>query len=664
MKLFIDFETRSRVDLVKCGAYVYGHDASTEVLCLVVRDHRGRLFIWTPADFADEANWPDASYLLNSELSTLLEDATEIHAHNANFERCIWSGVMVPKYGFPEIPRDKWHCTAAKAAALALPRSLAGCGAALGLDIQKDQEGRRLMLKLCKPGRDGEFSMTPEEHARLIEYCKRDVETEYAADQKMRDLSETERRLWLLDQKINDAGITVDTESIGKLIANVKRYETELLQEYKQITGGTVASPRQVAASIKWLATKGVEVENLQKKTVQKLLAGELDPAARRLLEIRATLAKSSVSKLDAMARMAGTDQRVRGTLLFHGARTGRWSGRGIQPQNFVRDAFGEDEVVSVVNTPYAMHGVLGTDPIAEASRCLRGMLTAAPGHALLCADFSNIEGRVAAWGAGEAWKLEAFEEYDEGTGPDLYKLAYAKGFNKDPQDVTKEERQVGKVMELALQYQGWKGAFQSMAEVYGVEVDDERAAELCGIWRDIHPEIRSMWYGLEDAAKKAVRTGEPHRYGHVVFGMRDGFLFMKLPSGRLLAYYKPGFMRIDTPYEDDKEILTFWGVSSQKDKVLEGSATWGKLSTYGGKLFENYCQSVARDVMVEAMFRLDAAGFPLLLTVHDEIVAELPEGEAGARLSEFESSMAIVPDWCPGLPVAVEGWTGERYRK
>jgi DNA polymerase len=291
-------------------------------------------------------------------------------------------------------------------------------------------------------------------------------------------------------------------------------------------------------------------------------------------------------------------------------------------------------------------------------------MLTAGPGRFLLCADFSNIEGRVAAWGAGEAWKVEAFEDYDRGTGPDLYKLAYAKGFHKDPGEVTKAERQVGKVMELALQYQGWKGAFQSMAEVYGVEVDDDRAAELCGIWREIHPAIRSMWYGLEDAAKKAVRTGEPHRWGNVVFGMRDGFLFMRLPSGRLLAYYRPGFMTVETPYEKEKEILTFWGVSSQRDKVLKGSPSWGMLSTYGGKLFENYCQAVARDVMREAMARLDAAGFPILLTVHDEIIAELPEAEAVERLGDFEALMSALPGWCEGLPVSVEGWVGFRYRK
>lgn len=292
--------------------------------------------------------------------------------------------------------------------------------------------------------------------------------------------------------------------------------------------------------------------------------------------------------------------------------------------------------------------------PLAIISDCLRGMIAAPPGKTLVAGDFSNIEGRVLAWLAGEEWKLQVFRDFDAGVGPDIYKLSYAKSFRVPVEAVTKDQRQVGKVQELALGYQGGVGAFQTMARGYGVKVTDERAEEIKAQWREAHPRIRQYWYDIENAAKEAVtHPGSKVSVRSIDYVLKGSFLFCRLPSGRVLTYPYPKLRSRETPWGELREQIHYMKVDGLTNK-------WEETHTYGGSLVENCTQAVARDVLAHSMTKLSDKGWNICLTIHDEIVSETTDG----MLADHTRIMAEIPQWAPGLPIAVEGWQGRRYRK
>jgi DNA polymerase len=363
-----------------------------------------------------------------------------------------------------------------------------------------------------------------------------------------------------------------------------------------------------------------------------------------------------------------------------------------MQPQNFprVHDPDEVEATLAILRQPLTPEEACDEialfigEPMAALSRCLRAMIIAAPGKRLLGADYSNIEGRVNAWLAGETWKVEAFRAYDEGRGDDLYKLSYASAFAIAVADVTKDQRQIGKVMELSLGYQGGWRAFTKMAANYGVSVGQDRAEELKRAWRDAHPMIAQSWWDLQAAAIDAVFNPGltvPVLQGRVRYKVQHGFLWCLLPSGRTLCYAAPrivwvvrdGNFAARGTFHDQKEAEAEitparqekgWSVRPQVefDGVDSTTKKWGPHQLYGGLQCENIVQAIARDILVDAMLRLEDAGYPIVLTVHDEIIAEVDDG-VGSK-AEFESLMAVVPSWAEGLPVAVEGWEGTRYAK
>jgi DNA polymerase bacteriophage-type len=648
---FIDFETRSPVDLKQTGVYVYAEHPQTEVmLASYAFGQKGRAQRWRMRDPAP------------SDLMAHVRRGGTLVAHNTEFERVIWRTILSTRLGWNAPDYDQWICTASMAAAMALPRNLEDLGAALGLGVQKDKDGHRLMLQMSKPRKvEKDGSLTWWEDAeridRLHAYCDRDVETMQAAYPFLRPLSPDERATWLLDAKINDRGVYVDAASVRAAKKVIAGAEKAMTAELQLLTTGEVNTAKQIAKFMGWLAAQGATVPSLARADVEAALAGPLPPAARRALEIRLELSKSSTSKLEAMLARRCADGRARGNLVYHAATTGRWAGTGIQMQNLPRGTIKKAErcLTSISTEDYRAVEMIWDSAFAAVSSAIRSMFTAGPNKVLIAADFSNIEGRVLAWLAGEQWKLDAFEAFDAGTGPDLYKLAYSKSFYVPVDLVGDDERQIGKVQELALGFQGGKGAFIAFARLYNIDVAEDRAEQIKVAWRAAHPQTVSFWYNLEQAAKDAIRLpGQKFSAGKITFACAGGHLWMQLPSKRLLCYPNPSVQMRDS-FIGMKETIVFRGFDGP-------SRNWGEVTTYGGKLAENATQAAARDVMRDAMLRVEAAGFPIILSVHDEVLSEVPEAQADVK--RFETLMAQLPPWAAGLPVAAAGWSGKRYRK
>jgi DNA polymerase len=651
IELHIDFETRSAVDIKKTGAYRYAEDPSTDVWCAAYAIGNGPVRIWVPGD-------PCPKEIVDACANGVL------YAHNAAFERVIWRHVMAPRYNWPEPRTDQWRCTMVMAYAMSLPGSLEMAAAALGIDVGKDMTGRALMLRMAKPRKtepDGTHTWWDDDDrkSRLFDYCKQDVEVERQICARVVPLSAAENALWHLDQEINDRGVLVDTKLCANAKAIVKAAQASLDAEMARVTGHEVTGCSNVGQLNAFLRVRNIERESLAKGEIDALLATELPDDVRKALLLRKEGGKASVAKIDALINGASLDGRARGLLQFHAASTGRWAGRRFQPQNIKRPDMDEASIDTaiddILHTPELIP-MLHEKPVSIVADTLRGMIIAPPGKKIVAADFSNIEGRVLAWLAGEEWKLNAFRAFDAGTGPDLYKLAYSRSFGVPVGDVTKTDRQVGKVMELALGYQGGVGAFQAMAAGYKVVVSDERADELKQAWRAAHPAIVAFWQDLNDAGIQALRRpGEAVRRGNIAFVVSGSFLWARLPSGRKLCYPYPKIEMKPTPWGKMNPSVTYMGVNSFTKK-------WERGHAYGGLWAENFTQAVARDVMAEAMWRLEAAGFPVVLTVHDEVVCEADE--AVADVNVFEKLMVEIPRWATGLPVAAEGFVADRYRK
>lgn len=669
-KLHLDFETASRCNLKEEGLARYAEDPSTFTHCLAYAFDTTPVQILVPRDFA---------YCLNLGVMSHVTEGGLVYAHNVAFELAIWNQIMRPRFGWPELKPEQCRCTMAQAYAMALPGALENAAPALGIGERKDSAGKRIMLQLCQPKADGAFytpQTDPEKFSKLYEYCKQDVEVERALHARMMELSASEQDLWLLDYQINQNGILVDLKTIDKAIKLTASEKARLDQEMLKTTGGVVGSCSEVQLLVKWIRSRGVELKGVAKADVLDALDGDLPKEVRQALHLRKEAAKTSTAKLLAMRNRACADGRVRGIHQFHGAGTGRWAGRGVQTQNMSRprsdmDPQAIEDVIQHLDDRNYIDSMYG--PVLDAlSDCVRGMIIAPEGKDLVAPDFSNVEGRALAWLAGEEWKLDAFRAFDAKKGPDIYKLTYARSFGIPVATVTKDQRQVGKVEELALGFGGGVGAFQSMAKNYGVKVPDDQANEIKKAWRNAHPAITSYWYALEEAAVNALTKGGPWPVGprgrQVVYKKAGSFLWCKLPSGRVLCYPYPEIRKVVTPWEEEKDALTYMTVvdPSRKLKILEdpnSSGSWKRISTYGGSLAENVTQAVARDLLADAMKRLNRAKFKIVMHVHDEAVCEVDSNDDTA-LARIEKLMSQVPAWADGFPIAAEAWRGPRYRK
>lgn len=680
LMLHLDFETRSVVDLKKTGLYRYAADPSTDIWCACwLHEVEG------PGEWRPGQPVPDV-------IRDVIRNGGLVYSHNFAFEHAIWTYILTPRYGWPALPLELGRCTAAMAAAMSLPRDLSRAAIAVGLGEQKDMGGRKLMLQMSKPrsidakGKPIWWN-DPEKLEALIEYCRQDVRTEHALAQHLRPLPDKELDIWRLDQIINARGVEVDIDAALEAVNTVESELYSLDQELERLTKGEVRNTRQVSVLQAWLEDRCVHTPSLAAGDIKNILQlkgiwdaadddlemiADLDwfppdrPIERRVLEIRQESAKSSTAKLkrffDRVEYIDG-GARCRENFMYHGAGTGRWSGRGLQLQNLPRGVLGlkehqiEDAIECIGDAEFlrAWYG----PPLVVISDCIRGMITAKKGHTLICADYSNIEGRGLPWLAGDERKLELFRLQDLELTAGIYEQTAARIYGIPVEEVDKPKRLIGKVAELACGYQGGVGAFQSMARIYGLKVPDSQAEDIKTAWRKAHSEIVNYWYALEDAARNAVKSGRATAAGprgrQVKFGVKGNVLWMRLPSGRLLAYPSPSVRETMTPWGEMKPVVHFHGVDGKTHQ-------WTVQKTYGGSLAENVCQAICRDILAEAMLRLEAAGYPIVLHAHDEIVAEVPIGFGS--LDEFCEIMCATPEWAGGFPIVAAGWTGNRYRK
>lgn len=696
--LYFDCETYSECDLRTAGTHAYAEHPSTEITVAQWAIDDGEPVVMDMT--LNEAEHGDY------ELGNLLRDpAVTVIAHNSVFDRTLLRNV----WGI-DVPVERWRDTMVQAMLHSLPGGLDKVGTILGLpaDQAKDKRGRELIQIFCKPRpknmklRRATRETHPVEWAEFLEYSRQDIVAMRAIHQRLpswnyndtRPAGQREVALWHLDQRINDRGFMADTELAREAVITADRVRKSLREDITEATDGAVTSATKRDQLLKYLLEEhGVALPDLKGDTLKRRLEDpHLPEHVKLLINIRMEAGTASSAKYKALLASVSKDGRLRNTLQFAGAqRTARWAHRMFQPGNMKRPDKDMKKLIPgfIEATRAGVLDLVTTEPMRALGNIVRGCIVAPFKKKLTIADLSNIEGRKLAWLAGEEWKLKAFRDFDTGIGADLYRVAYGRAFNVDPRSTDDYMRQIGKVMELGLGYQGGVGAFLTFAAVYNMDLDElaravwatasaeaiERAEGMykwtvkkgrstyglerntwmaCQVlvtaWREAHPATVALWHDLEEAVRDAVRSpGTPFDVGAHLRVQRDGvWTRIRLPSGRCLCYLK-----MDV---NDKGDLTYFGVNQY-------TRQWSRIKTYGGKLVENVDQASSRDVLGWNMPAVEDAGYQILLSVHDELITETPDTDdyTWQQLAEL---MATVPPWAKGLPLAAAGFETTRYRK
>lgn len=695
--LWLDLETYSECDLRVHGTHRYAEHPSTEIMVAQwAWDDGEPIVVDCTGPIDDWAVLEGLKYRLESDPTVI------VVAHNSVFDRTLIRNV----WGV-DVPVERWRDSMVKAYAHGMPGALEKVGAALGVEEHeaKDRRGKELIQLFCKPRPKGHKlrratrETHPKEWAEFLEYSRQDIPAMRAVDQRLPAWNyregHPELALWHLDQRINDRGFAVDLELARAAIDAVGDEQERLREETRQATEGYVSSPSKRDQLISYIVAEyGVTLPDFRADTLRRRIEDpELPEGVRLLLSLRLEATKTSTSKYKALVNATSADGRLRNTLQFAGAqRTARWAGRIFQPQNMPRPTpdFDEEEqdlAIAALKGGYAT--VVYSDVMQLTSNAVRGCIVAPPGKKLAVADLSNIEGRGLAYLAGEDWKLRAFAAFDRKEGPDLYNVAYGRSFNVDPASITKSQRQIGKVQELGLGYEGGVAAFITFAAVYHMDLEvmanavwetanrealsdaadmlawvkkqkrstfglSDRVYIACELlkasWRAAHPNTKALWDAAGASVRKAIdNPGNTYAIGEHLKARRDGaWLRIRLPSGRYLCYLHPQV--------DDKGQITYMGVDQYTRR-------WQRIKTYGGRLVENCTQAFARDVLASNMQAIEDNGYEIVLTVHDEVITEVPNDERFSA-DELARLMSVVPPWAAGIPLAAAGFEATRYRK
>jgi DNA polymerase bacteriophage-type len=659
------------------------------MICLVVHTEKLGYRSWQPKDGFQP--WL---------MALILDPDALFDAHNVAFEKSIWSYIMVAVHGFPEIPRRRWRDTMAVCAYKALPQSVEEVVQVLRLPYPKDMEGNRLTLSLSRPNKKGYYpERTPEVLERVMAYCQRDVEAQVAIRKRLGELPPEELEVWFFDQEINEHGIRLDMEFVRKALEIVAQASGPLTAEFRKLVvwEGQNLNPTQLDKFKKWLATKNVALPDLAKATVERVLGikdeeadsetwdeweapAKIDPEARRALEIRYLLNSASIKKLFAMQRSITDDGTVKYTLAYHGTGPGRWAGRLIQPQNFPRgtvkydgasDVAIEAMVATIMSGDAEVVEMMVGPAVETVASALRHAIISRPHHVLLSADYVQIQARVLLAVSGQHDKAKLL-----GDGHDVYcdmaSKIYRRPIDKKHDPV---ERQLGKNSVLGLGFgMGWN----KFKLKYGEGHEDDFLKSVVNVYRkEWAPCVPKMWYALADAAVRTVHHRKTSEAYGVEYRLEDGWLSARLPSGRKIWYWNPQATREVMPWAECVHCGLKNGEHSNQKHAFQGddvrpaftyqAKKMGQLKTikaFGGLLTENVVMGIERDIIVAGMQACRREGFPIILTVHDEVLADVPEKQAD--LNRFEQCLLETPQWARQLqiPVAVEGWSGERYRK
>ena len=647
-RLHIDIETYSGESLADCGVHRYAEHPDFQILLFAYAFDEAPV---TVVDLAQGATLPAPV------LRALTDPKVVKVAHNATFERtCI--GRMLGK----ELDPLQWECTMAQCARCGLPLSLGEAAKALGLEVQKMTEGKKLIKQFCLPHEatllGGSERVLPTDDLKgwqtFKDYCRMDVEVERELDKELAWLEPTqdEKALYALDQRINDRGVLVDMTLVDNAVRMDTIYKARLNVEAQQITG--LSNPNSATQLREWLGERtGLQLDTLRKADLPDIKGSTEDEDVHRVLQIRAEMAKTSNKKYEAMQKTVCRDSRVRGLLQYHGTRTGRWAGRLVQmqnlPQNHISDLGLARELLRDGDMD-AMSLCYGNVP-DTLSQLIRTAFVAPDGETFAVCDFSAIEARVLAWLAGEEWVLEVFRGHGK-----IYEATAAQMYGCSVEEISKTDprRQKGKIAVLALGYQGGTGALAAMGgERMGLSAED--MAGIVRDWRKANPHIVKCWTNIETAAQRCVTTGIDQKVYGLIFHRRpeDGTMTIQLPSGRLLCYRS---MTTGTNRFGNGS-LKYRGVNSTTNQ-------WGWIETYGGKLTENIVQAIARDCLAHTLLALDRNGYPTVFHVHDEVVCEVPKQEGPEALKRIQKIFADVPDWAEGLPLKGAGYVTDYYLK
>ncbi|MED1419045.1 DNA polymerase [Bacillus smithii] len=655
--LNIDLETYSSVDIKKAGLYKYVQSPDFEILLFAYSVNGEPTVV---VDLVQGEQIP-------VEIMAALKNPTVTkHAYNAAFE---WYSLSKFLGVHPSSWIDQWRCTMFHGLYCGYTAGLDATGKALGLpqDKRKMTAGKALIKLFCTPTKpskkNGGRTRTlphhePEKWQLFKDYNRQDVEVEKEIERRLScfPVPKSEQKLWELDQLINAFGVKVDRKLIDGALYTNDLITKQLTEEAIKITG--LDNPNSAQQLSGWLKSKGLEVENLQKETVGDLIR-TTEGDIKRALEIRQELSKTSVKKYQAMEAAVCEDGRVRGLLQFYGAnRTGRWAGRLVQVQNLPRnylETLGHARELVREKKVEALKLIYGNVP-DTLSQLIRTAFITSEGHLIVVADFSAIEARVIAWLAEEQWRLEVFQTHGK-----IYEASASQMFGVPIELIKKGNpeyalRQKGKVAELALGYQGGKGALIQMGAL-NMGLTEEELPDIVRRWRSSNKRIVDLWYSIENAALSVMKTGQPVGVRGLILAresdIQNGldFLTITLPSGRKLFYVKPFLSENDF----GKEALHYYGLDQTTKK-------WTKLSTYGGKLVENIVQAIARDCLAETLKRLSAAGYQVVMHIHDEVVLDVPK--ENADLDKVVEIMRQPISWAPGLPLNADGFVSEYYKK
>jgi DNA polymerase len=640
----IDFETRSTIDLTEQGLDIYANDSTTEVLCIA--------FGTNPDDVAVyNAPKPDSTTVFAfARFLKHVKDGGKIQAWNTMFEYAIWNCVCVPKYGWPPLKLTQCIDTMAVAAANNAPQGLEDAAIFMDSEHLKDTTGRKLIQKLCKPQKDGTFNEDPELMAELFAYCQQDVRTEMALGRDLRPLTDVEQSIWELTQRINLRGVPVEPIELQNAVKAVDGAQALLDDECVSLTG---CKPSERAKLLGWVNKMMTEpLPDLTAETVEKTLKLEhLFKPLRRALELRQEGSQTSVAKYAKMMEIQ-REGRIRNTLVYHGASTGRWASRGgLNLQNIARPTISDEQIELAIPRVFNE----GTGSMGELSSLVRSSIVAPNGKTFVDVDFSSIENRVGVYLAGQKDKVELFRK-----GLDEYKVFASESLYHVPYDeVTKDMRQISKSAVLGAMFgQGAKGLVK-YAEGMGVSLTEGQAKNAVDNYRTSYSRVKALWGMCETSAMQAVENpGVPYMAGgKIVIKCAKDALWMQLPSRRLICWQRPQLELLTTPWGSQKVGVT---VHSQNTYTRQ----WTRNPLIGSSIFQSAVQGTARDFLASAMLRLETAGFEIINSIHDEVLLLVDEYGADKTLADVTEIMVTPPAWAPDFPLAAEGWVSKRYRK